>query len=267
MRKGTDNSDFASAAKAKPAEIDGDDVVLNSYKMWKYSPSPQTMSSVLRRLQPTINNALTSFGGGVTNPIMRNYAKKIAIESIKSYDPANESSLKSWVSTNMQGLRRYQQELTPMKLPERVRIDNFKILRAIDEFKSVNNREPDDDEVADATGISKKRIAYVRKLAVPVLNEGQFELIDSNDGESSSYVPGVDSNEWQNVWAEYVYNDLDPVDKQIFNMRLGRGSYAGKPLSVIEVAKKLKLSSAAVSQRSNKIAAALARGMDMEGKI
>lgn len=270
-KSGIDNQ-FAAAAQrplaSKPKEEtdipEGD--LTNLYAVWKEKKNPVILNTILTKLNPTINSALTSYGG-VGNPIMKARAKQFALDSLKTYDPTKNTSLKSWVSMNLQGLRRLQHASSPLTLPERVKLDNYRLLQATDEFTNENNRQPTDDELSDLTGLSRKRINYVRKIAVPVLNEGQFDLVDGDSDSDNAYIPGIDTNEWQNIWAEYVYNDLDPIDKQIYDMRMGRGRYANKSMAVNEIAAALKLSSSAVSQRSNKIAEALSRGLGMEGKL
>ena len=255
---------FAPPKKEQEQIIEGDLDTL--YSSWTAKKDPKILNTMLTKLGPTINGAMTSYGG-VGNPVMKARAKQFAVEALKTYDASKNTSLKSWVSLNLQGLQRFQHESSPLKLPERVRIDNYRLLRAAEEFSNENNRVPTDDELADLTGISKKRINYVRKIAVPVLNEGQFDLVDGDSDSDNSYIPGIDTNEWQNVWAEYVYSDLDPIDKQIYDMRMGRGRYAGKPLSVNDIANTLKISSSAVSQRSNRIASLLSKGLEMQDQL
>ena len=60
------------------------------------------------------------------------------------------------------------------------------------------------------------------------------------------------------MWSDYVYYDLDPIDKKIFEWTTG---YAGsKIIPKGEVAKKLRITPAAVSLRINKIVKKLEEG-------
>lgn len=233
------------------------------YNIWQRKPEPSTMDNMLKKAHPIISSALVTYGG-VNNKLMYSQAKKIAIDAIKSFKRDNDASLSSWISLNLQGLQRYASSLNPISVPERVKLDSFHINKQTQEFTNEKGRDPTDSELADITGLSPKRINYVRKMVRPVMAEGSYLEADDDD---NTYMPGVQSNEWENVWAEYVYNDLDDINKRIFDMRMGRGKYKGQPLDVNSIAKQLEMSPAAVSQRSNKIANLLADGYNYQGNI
>lgn len=239
-------------ALPKEKEPEAPDDLDALYTSWKQKPHPVYMRTMVQKLNPTVESALRTYGGQ-DNPLSRSRARRIAVDAIHSYQPKAGSSLKSWVSLHMQGLQRYNNTLTPIQIPERIRIDNSKIYRAAQEYKAIHGQDPTDEEIFKATGITPKRIQFVRKAVVPVVNEGQY-MKDTGDEDDDVYMPGVPNNSWQNVWAEYVYHDLDDIDKRIFDMRMGRGPYKGNPLPVQDIAKKLGMSSPAVSQRSNRIA-------------
>jgi hypothetical protein len=63
----------------------------------------------------------------------------------------------------------------------------------------------------------------------------------------------VSSKSPEAVWADYVYHDLSDIDKIVFQHRTG---YRGAPqLSNQEIARRLRLSPAAVTQRANRLQA------------
>lgn len=257
-----DSNDDINIDTNKPKGHSGIPIATH-YSNWTKARNPTTMSQLVNRLDPVINSAMVTYGGQ-GNPLMRSRARKLAIEAIKTYDPKSEATLQSWVANNMQGLRRYSFSLSPISVPERVRLDSYHIHKVTNEFQDANGREPTPDEIADLTGYSAKRIAYVRKLSRPVMNEGQYS---KEEEDSDTYVPGIRTNQVDNIWAEYVYNDLDRINKTIYDMRMGRGKYKGTNLSVIDMAKELGLSTAAISQRANKIADKIAEGYKFEGDL
>jgi len=233
------------------------------YSQWQHRPEPTAMNNLVKKSFPIISSSLVTYGG-TNNKLMMSRAKKLTIDAIKSYNKDSNASLASWISLNLQGLQRYANSLSPISVPERIKLDAFHINKHFQEHLNERGREPTDTELADMVGLSPKRIKYVRKMIRPVLNEGNFMETEDDD---SSYMPGVKTDEWENVWAEYVYNDLDPINKKIFDMRMGRGKHHGKPLDVNSIAKSLDMSPAAVSQRSNKIADLLADGYNYQEGI
>jgi len=249
-----------STPKVEDNELD------SAFKGWQAAPNPAAMSHLLSKLKPTISSGMISYAGGA-NPILMGRAKRIAIDAIKSYKPESKATLKSWVLSNMQGLQRYANNLNPMSLPERVKIENSQLFTAAQEYEANTGRKPNDYELADLTGMSHKRIKYIRKIAVPTVAESQFDGDGDDDGGESGFVPGVESNNWQNIWTEYVYNDLDPINKKLFDMKMGRGEHKGQQYSVDDIAKELRMTPAAVSQRSNKIAEKLSQMFAMKDKL
>lgn len=241
------------------------DELTTLHSQWTKTQDPNLLRQMVAKMDRPIDNAMTSYVGG-PNPILRGRAKKIAADAIRNYDPKSGASLKNWVSVNLQGLQRYANTTTPIQVPERIRLDNSRIYRISQEFTNENGRPPSDDELSNLSGLPVKRINYVRKLSMPVVAEGKFmSMGDSED--SDVYMPGVAKTDYENVWAEYVYHDLDPISKQIYDMRIGRGQFKDSPLPVHEIAKRLNMSSAAVSQRSNKIADKLGQFYDVEGGL
>lgn len=224
------------------------------YLEWQKQPNKKNLSAVLNKAKPVINSAMTTYVGS-DNPAIKGQAKHIAIKAIKSYDPSSKSTLKTWLMTNLKGLKRVSTQATPIKTPERIRIDFNTLEYAAQELTDAKGREPSDEELADHTGIPVKRINYVRSKVVPSITEGQIMSAGErySEGSSGGFDPATSSTNWEDIWLEYVYTDLDNINKQIFDMRLGRGKWEGKPLPVHEISKKLKLTPAAVSIRTNKI--------------
>ena len=79
--------------------------------------------------------------------------------------------------------------------------------------------------------------------------------------EGAVYKPGVQQPDKEAIWADYVYYDLDPIDQKIFEWRTGRNGQ--KVLTVTEIAKRLKMSPASVSQRAKRISQLLASGVEV----
>lgn len=230
------------------------------YKQWSTGRTPRNMGALMKAARPIIDSSIKTFASH-DSPILRTQAKQLAIQAVKRYDPKTGVPLKNWIMQNMRGLRRLSAQRSPLMVPERVRLDAGRIAAVAAEFREAVGREPTMEELADATKLSVKRLSYVRKLDRPLVAEGQLSTTDDgSEGEGPDvYLPGEAEESWMNTWAQFVYHDLPVLDKQIYNMYLGREGYP-KNMSVLKMAAKLRISSAAVSQRAKKIAEKLEEG-------
>lgn len=222
----------------------------NIYGVWKKQPSPKSTGQLLKAVQPVLDTALRSYGGASPSPTMQSKAKLLAVEAFHRYDP-KRAKLRTHLMTHLQGLRRMGiKETQIIGLPERVGLDLGHLRRAEDELTDRLGRAPSTLELADHSGMSMKRIAHVRK-AQPGLPEGSLESIGDPGEETQSLGPAVVSGEGEKIWHEFVYHDLAPEDQLIMEHTLG---LHGKPvLSKQLIAKRLRISPGAVTQRAARI--------------
>jgi hypothetical protein len=223
------------ARKPEPSKL------ATSYSLWNRTRSPEAMDEILKHSRDVIEKGITTYSG-TDSPLMRSRARSIAAQAVKSYDPTAKASLSSWIMTNLQGLTRYRQQVSPIRVPERVQYELHAVNQAAQELYDELGRDPTPVELADRTGLSSKRIDYVRRFNRSIRTESDYV-----DEEGGTYLPGVPDNSWENVWAEFVYHDLDNINKKIYDMRVRKG------MSVNDIAGKLNMSASAVSQRANKI--------------
>lgn len=221
------------------------------YMKWKENPTQENTEELYKRISPIVNKAIKLFVGSDPPPQLVSKAKVLAMNALKSYDP-KKAQLNTYLLIHLQVLMRYAAEYNrPIHVPERVAMDWKLIQEKISEFKDEYGREPSDSELADATGLSIKRIEYVRKMRAQV-SEGAYSP-ESGSDEESAFDPAVRNVniEAELAWIEFVYQDLSPIDQVIMEHTLG---LHGKPiLSNEEIAKKLNMTPSAVSQRKAKI--------------
>ena len=223
------------------------------YKTWKNSNTFQANDMMLKALSPVIDNAVKTFSGGSDNSVIRSKAKKIIIDALPKYDP-NNTKLKTFVFNQLQGLKRFStQSGQIISIPEKVHMDFVNLKKTEEQLKDDLGRDPSDEELADASSLSLKRINYVRNLRMPS-SEGTMlrPMANSEGGEFNdpSVVGGASAKELSG-WHYFVYNSLGGPDKLIMEHSFGMN---GKPvLSNQQLAKKLNVTSAAISLRKNKI--------------
>jgi DNA-directed RNA polymerase specialized sigma subunit len=159
--------------------------------------------------------------------------------------------------SQLQSLRRLSaQQQNIISIPEQVGLDYTRFNESENELRDRLGRDPTDDETADATGLSTRRIQKIRAFNQPV-SEGMTtrEVMDeeSYGGDVASTIPN--NTRAANAWFNFVYEDLSPVDKLIADMTLGRNGR--RQTSTQEIARRLNITPGAVSQRAAKIQAML----------
>lgn len=236
-----------------------------AYQAWKAAPGPETADALLQSLQPVLDSALRSYGGGAAaSPTLRSRAKLLTLNAMQRYDPSR-AKLRTHLLTQLQGLRRVAaQEGQIIGLPERVGLALHQLKTAENELQERLGREPTTAELADHTGLSVKRIAHVRK-AQPGLAEGSLAAAAAEDEESQAVLgPAVrGGTEGEDTWREFVYADLHPTDQLIMEHSLG---LHGRPvLDKKAIARKLRVTPGAVSQRAARIQERLDRREELGG--
>jgi len=230
-----------------------------AYEKWKIEPTPDNLATVMTELDPMINSEIHRYPG--PKPLLRSRARKLALDAVRSYDPAAGAQLRSWVVTQMQPLSRYSNKLKPIKLPEVAVRQAAEIHRLDRELASEWGHNPTDEELADEAGISVRRIQKLRTMVRPVLSEGSMQV--TGDEDSMGLSPGVDAPRSLSGTEDAVYESLTPRDKQIFDMKTGK--HGKQLLSNQEIARRLGVTPALISQRTQAIAMSVqdlsARGM------
>jgi DNA-directed RNA polymerase specialized sigma subunit len=217
------------------------------YNAWREDPNDQNTQAVLKAVDPAVNNALKSYAGGDMR--MKTRARIMALKALKNYDPNKGSAVNTYVMNQLRPLTREARERkSPVHIPENAYLHKRKLTEAYQMFEEKHNRPPSDQELADSTGISLKQIKRANQYS---RNFATASAASSESGDSF-----VERKEDPlDTWKTYVYHDLEPIDKKIFEHTTGYNGNTIKPKS--QIAAELKMSPAAVSQRVNKIATKL----------
>lgn len=238
----------------KPAGVSAEFDAL--YPQWVANKTPQTSTALLNSIQPVIDTAVMSYAGQAASPNIRSRAKLMALKALDTYDPAR-GNVRTHLLSQLQSLRRVSaQTQNIISIPEQVGLDYGRLTESEAELHDQLGRDPTDDELADHTGLSKRRIQKIRAFNQPVA-EGMTtrEVTDeeSYGGDVASTIPN--SNRAADAWFNFVYEDLSPVDKLIADMTLGRNGR--RKASTQDIARRLNITPGAVSQRAAKIQALL----------
>jgi len=211
---------------------------MKQYRMWKLTGDKEILGTLLTSLKPSVDAALKSYTGG--NEQLRVRALILAKEALESYDPDRKTALNTHVMNHLKRLHRFSAESrSVVHVPENVRMDALKVQRYVDEYKDKHGLEPSDLDVSDNLGMSLGRVARTHKSGAEVAESKQTSEKGDSMTQSGRTV--------EDIWADYVYHDLDESGRKVFEWTTGYNKQPVLPKG--EIAKRLGISPAAVSQR------------------
>jgi len=220
------------------------------YEQWNAQQTPEQLREVIRKLDPVIGSAVSSYAGPKASPTIHQRAKLLAADAVRTYDPERGAGLNTHVYNQLRALQRMAPQVTdPLAPPERFRRQQQEITQANESFFDEMGREPTDEEIAEVTGIPPKRITKVRNRMRARIPISAYEESFDEDDEAADIV-GSERTEYDD-WVDAVYDDLGEIDRLIMMHRTGYRN--ADVLSNQEIAQKLDVSPAAVSQRVSRI--------------
>lgn len=224
------------------------------YSMWQEDPSPANLKKVVDSLEPTIAKFSSSIGAA-DNPYIMSRGRVLAAKAVQTYNPSAGAQLHTWVSNQLQPLRRSKRESnSPVHIPEGIQLDAWTITQGERDFTDKHGRDPDVNELADFIKLPVERISKVRKTMRPVASESM--LSEENGSNIQTQEP-----DYSDEALRYVYDELDYVDRKILEWKTGYGG--AEKLPALEVAKRLKLDPSNISRRSAVIGRKILETEDM----
>jgi len=211
------------------------------FDAWQHRRSPALLAGVLEAANPIIQKAMTTLGN--KSPIMRSHARALLLKALPKYDPNRGVPLKNWIFSQLRPLIRLNaQSNTTIPVPERIRRQLAAVYAAEKRLQEDLGRAPNELELADDLKLSPKRIRHIRDFSIAQQPESSF--VDDEGAESLPGTSGVSKNK---LLMDYVYHDLDPLNRSIVDMSMDR-------VPKIEIANRLNLSPSSITQRSSNIA-------------
>ena len=200
-------------------------------------------SQFLKEVAPSITNAVNSYANG--DKIFFTKARILALEAAKTYDPSKGANINTHVFNQLRQLQRIAAQRGNLtRVSENAAQQRSVVQRAIRELTADLGEDPTTEQVANKVGMSLKRVDALMNYR-PVVPESL-----AVNPEGDSFVQG-DSNKTLELYDTVIYNELDNIDKKIYEWSTGYGK--GEKLSGVQIAQKLKITPAAVSKRYAKI--------------
>jgi len=232
--------------KKAPVKAPVDDL----YAAWQQHPSNENMSNLLGSLKTQIDKSISALVSKPTAAV-NSKAKLLTIKAIQSYDPKSKAKLSTWVYNQLQPLKRYTQQSTPVPVSERMFRRQAELFKFEENFYDNHNRYPSDRELADLMKISKKQLSQIRKFnKAKVYELQQYGGRDENSATAAETIGTVPDRTEEII--DLFYDSLSPTEQTVLEYRLGlRGR---KQLNNNATAVKVGLSPARVSQLSGGLA-------------
>lgn len=208
------------------------DIVL--WEQWNRSKTDQNMDALLRQINPLVQKEVNKWMGALARPLLEIEAKRLAVEAIRSYNPHRGAALGTHVTNQLKKLSRISYtHQNVARIPEYQSLKFHTYNLAESSLKDRLGRDPTTDELADSLGWSNSYLrGFQRGLRREFVESGEVPpFFDTTSGESGL--------------IDFVYNDLSPVQKRIFEHTTGYGGK--KVLSNPELINKLKMTQGQLS--------------------
>jgi hypothetical protein len=205
------------------------------WDQWNRTRSQQDLQVLLTHLQPLISQQTMRWGGTLPASVLDTQAKVLAVEAIKSFNPAM-ASLGTHVTNQLQKMSRMVYTYSnAARLPEHKAISMATFSVAHEALKSELGRDPTHEELGDNLGWTKRRVTEFQRAY------GRKELLTSGEFNPASFAVA----DVEDPVVGFVYHDMAPQTKQLFEHITG---YGGKPvLSNSELMTKFKMTQGQLS--------------------
>lgn len=173
-------------------------------------------------------------------------AYRLARKAAETYVPGNVK-FSTYLVNSLKKLSRLSTQYgSSIRMPENVQFGINKLNTAEKELESSLGREATVEELSDYTGFNMKTVDSLLKNKKTVVSLNNLlttpTIVDSSNDE----------------WLSFVYHDLTPKDKIIFEHKTGFGGK--KVMENDKIAKKLNLSQAQLNNRINIIGDMINKG-------
>lgn len=218
----------------------------SEYDDWSMDPSPDNMAKVVNALDPVLVSEVQRYHG--PKDILHSKAKTLAVKAIQTYDPVRGAGLRTWLTTQLQPLTRYSQHIKTVYVPEAVTRQAAELHTIAEQLHDDLGRMPTDEELADASGLSKVKLQKLRSRVRPSISESQLTAPTAE----STAMPALQRENPLVFASEAVYDSLEPRGKAIYDWKTG--GHGQPQLSNQEIAARLGVSPGLVTQLSQRMA-------------
>jgi len=205
---------------------------IDLWRKWRKTRSPGDLQLLLTQMTPILNREINKWAPSMSRSYLEGQAKRLAVTALEGYDPNMGAALSTYLASRLVKLSRdvYSTQNTA-RLSETKNLLFHTYHTATNELRERHGREPTNEELADNLGWSTKKLDQFQRQAQ------RKEFIESEEHP--------DAEEAEDHLVDYIYHDLTPLQKSIFEYSTG---YQGKPkLSGADIMKKLNITQGILS--------------------
>lgn len=214
------------------------------WRKWKKTKSPTDLQMLLDQMSGILSREINKWAPSMSRSYLEGEAKRLAVDAFENYDPNQGTAISTYVASRLPKLSRvvYATQNTA-RLSETKNLLFHTYHTAGNELRDRLGREPNNDELADHLGWSTKKLEQFQRQSQ------RKEFIESEDHP--------ESEDAEDHLTDFIYHDLTPLQKSIFEYTTG---YQGKPiLSGSDIMKKLRITQGQLSYQKTLIVNAVTR--------
>lgn len=218
---------------------------------WKRTQNPADLQLLLNQMEPIIAREVNRWSNSMSRSLLESEGKRLAVEAFKTYDPKQGAALSTYVASRLPKLSRLTySHLNAARMSETQAMLFHTYNTGLNELRDTHGREPTHDELADRLGWAPKKLFTFQRQA------NRKEFVESEEH------PDNDTSEDQLV--DFIYHDLNPQQKKIFEYTTGYGG--GKKKSGQEIMKELGLTQGQLSYAKSQIVATVEKARVIHGR-
>ena len=209
------------------------------YYLWKKKPTKNNLNILLKKYSGILHRELPKYKGNLPLGILKSYGKKFMLDAFKTYNP-KKGKLANHIAINLQRLHRVNYETSgTLRMSEELQSGVNLYKTAYNSLLNKYMREPTIEELSDKLNWSKSKVIRTKNALRKEIAHSTLEVAPA-------------TIQTQDPIIDYIYEDLSPEEKIVFQYRTG---YNNSPiLNISKIAKKVKLSPSKISKMALGIA-------------
>lgn len=218
---------------------------------WKRTQNPADLQLLLNQMEPIIAREVGRWSNSMSRSLLESEGKRLAVEAFQTYDPKQGTALSTYVASRLPKLSRLTySHMNAARMSETTVMGFHAYNTGLNELRDQHGREPTHDELADHLGWSPKKLTSFQQQSQ------RKEFVESEEHP--------DNETSEDHLVDFIYHDLTPQQKKIFEYTTGYGG--GKKKSGQEIMKELSLTQGQLSYHKALIVTAVERARVIHGR-
>lgn len=224
---------------------------LELWATWKRTQNPADLQHLLNQMEPIIAREVNRWANSTSRSLLESEGKRLAVEAFKTYDPKAGTALSTYVASRLPKLSRMvYANMNAARMSETQAMLFHTYNTATNELRDTLGREPSHDELSDHLGWSPKKLTEFKRQA------RRKEFVESEEHP--------ENDDTDDHLVDFIYHDLPPQQKKIFEYTTGYGGARKKTGK--EIMDELHLTQGQLSYQKNLIVQAVEKARVIHGR-